>query len=287
MIKHYKRIVYCVFAIAFTSTLAETLSNSAPASSSGAPGEVDCTTSGCHESFALNSGQGTAAISIENGSTSYIPSKTYNIIVETSFPNLNRFGFQLVAIKDEDSSNVGTLSCTEQSRTQIIKGVDKLASRNYMTYTFDGSTALSKGNNKWQFNWTAPAADEGKITFYLATIAADDNGSDLGDYCYTKSSTLNSSPLGIKSESNNDFKLDIYPNPAKDKITISYYIEKANNIVVELYDIHGNRIQQYYSKAASGTQSTELFMKDYDSGIYFIKVNTGNKSVIKKVIILN
>ena len=287
MIKHYKRIVYCIFAIAFTSALAETLSNSAPASSSGAPGEVDCTTSGCHESFALNIGQGTAAISIENGATSYIPSKTYNIIVETSFPNLNRFGFQLVAIKDKDSSNVGTLSCTEQSRTQIIKGADKLASRNYMTYTFDGSTALSKGNNKWQFNWTAPAADEGKITFYLATIAADDNGSDLGDYCYTKSSTLNSSPLGITSESNNDFKLDIYPNPAKDKITISYYIEKANNIVVELYDIHGNRIQQYSSKSSSGKQSTELFMKDYDSGIYFIKLNTGNKSVIKKVIILN
>ncbi len=288
MIKNYKRIIYCLFAIAFTSALADTLSNSAPASSSGAPGEADCTTSGCHESFALNSGQGAATIIIENGATSYIPSKTYTIVAETTFPNLNRFGFQLVAIKDKDSSNVGTLNCTEQSRTQIIKGDNKLASRNYMTYTFDGSTALSKGSNKWQFNWTAPSSDEGKITFYLATIAADDNGSDLGDYCYTKSLSLNSSPLALNNEIENNFKLDVYPNPTKGKIAISYEIEKPSTVQIELYDLQGNKLQQLSSKATYGRQSTELdFMKEYEAGIYFIKLNTGNKSAFKKIIIFN
>ncbi len=84
MIKNYKKIAYCFFAIAFTSAMAKTLSNSAPASSSGAPGEVDCTNSSCHESYALNSGQGDATLSIENGVSSYIPSKTYTITAETS-----------------------------------------------------------------------------------------------------------------------------------------------------------------------------------------------------------
>ncbi|MDZ4757426.1 MAG: choice-of-anchor V domain-containing protein [Bacteroidota bacterium] len=287
MIKYYTRIIYCFFAIAFTSAMADSLSNSAPASTTGAPGEKDCTTSGCHESFALNSGQGSNTLSVLNGASNYIPSNTYTLTAEVAHPNLNRFGFQVVAIKDKDSSNVGTFTCTEQSRTQLISGAGGFANRNYITYTYDGTNAVSQGKGKWQFNWTAPVTNEGNITFYLATVAANDDGNDLGDYCYTKSLTLQSATTSIK-QSENNIMFNVFPNPANDKIAISYYLDKPSSINIELYDIKGNKLQQQtLVKGFTGNNLVEMNLHEHEAGIYFIKLEMDNKSMFEKIILFN
>ena len=44
---------------------------------------------------------------------------------------------------------------------------------------------MSTGSKAFSFSWTSPATASGNITFYAAGIAANNNGSESGDYVYT------------------------------------------------------------------------------------------------------
>ena len=79
--------------------------------------------------------------------------------------------------------------------------------------------------------------------------------------------------------STNDFanlKVNLYPNPAKKSITISGLNEAAT---IEIYSSIGAKVLD-----AKFTGETKLNV-DFPSGIYFAKINSENKTVIKKILI--
>jgi len=168
------------FMVAFSP---ERSSSGAPGSHTGAPGEQTCATSGCHDDNQLNSG--TAHLTIDaGGATQYVAGQTYSIKVSISDANVNRFGFQLVAL-DNTNANAGTFQITDPARTQFIKNDHAFTNRDYITYTFNGTDAVSTGKSEWIVNWTAPATTVGSITFYAGGVSANDDMSDKGDYSYT------------------------------------------------------------------------------------------------------
>jgi hypothetical protein len=59
-----------------------------------------------------------------------------------------------------------------------------------VTYTFNGTDAISKGIGEWIVNWTAPADLKTPVTFYVAGVSANDDMSDKGDKVYTKQLTI-------------------------------------------------------------------------------------------------
>lgn len=175
-----------VFLAAFTI---ERSSSGAPSSHTGAPGEQTCATSGCHDDNVANTG--TASIKIDLGTaTNYVAGKKYTIKVSVSDNNVNRFGFQLVALNNQ-SMNVGTFVITDQARTQIMKNDHNFKDRDYVTYTFNGTDATSSGMSEWMVDWIAPSSSSGPVTFYAAGVSANDDMSDKGDYTYTTSKVLN------------------------------------------------------------------------------------------------
>jgi hypothetical protein len=79
--------------------------------------------------------------------------------------------------------------------------------------------------------------------------------------------------------SSNDFanlKVNLYPNPAKKSITISGLNEVAT---IEIYNSIGTKVLE-----TKFTGETKLNV-DFPSGIYFAKINSENKTVIKKILI--
>jgi len=266
---------------------ADIASNSAPPSSSGAPGEVNCTTSGCHDDNALNSGGGTSSLSMGNNITQYVPGTTYTLTVNINQGSLGRFGFQLMAMKDADSSNAGLLKVTDASRTQIISGLGNKTNRKYMTYTYAGTNAVSQGNGQWTFEWEAPSSDIGPVTLYLATIAANNDGTDLGDYCYLKSLNLTAAPVGIKQEASSDKGLKIYPNPVKDNIGIEYSLETAGVVTFELCDLKGTSVQVWNTEMkAVGDHKQNLSLSSrYPQGIYLLKLSLNGTTTVKNLYI--
>jgi hypothetical protein len=146
-----------------------------------APGETNCTQ--CHTGTA-NSGAGT--ITISGIPANYKPGQQIPVTVTVSQMAAVIFGFQLTAI-DNQGSQAGTFSLPTQTppQMQIVPGIVGGNQRRYVQHTSDGVTPTQFDTKSWTFNWTAPAARIGRISFYAAGNAANSDGSPAGDSIYT------------------------------------------------------------------------------------------------------
>ncbi len=157
------------------------------AAHSGAPGEVNC--SGCHAG-SINSGPGTVNYSIGTNSGLYMPGYVYSMIVAIFQENLNQFGFQTVALRESNDSNVGKFTLIDEETTRIIEDEHHGTDRIYVGHTVCGADAELIGSNQWEFEWQAPDEDVGNIEIYLSTLAANHNHSTSGDDTYFQIITL-------------------------------------------------------------------------------------------------
>jgi len=156
-----------------------TSSGGAPLGFSSAPGESNCST--CHGGIAVNSGPATRILTFNGATaTSYVPGQTYNLSLTVSRATRSKYGFQL-KVEDSQGGDAGTLISTT-NRTWVQQG--------YMNHSASGNTSTTSGTITWNFQWTAPAAGTGPVTFYFASNAANNNGGTSGDEIYTDAVTL-------------------------------------------------------------------------------------------------
>lgn len=73
-------------------------------------------------------------------------------------------------------------------------------------------------------------------------------------------------------------KIKVYPNPAKDKVTIE--TNNVNLTSVEVYDLLGKKVFEQ-NKLSNNT----IDISDLSNGIYMLKLNSENKSITKKLIV--
>lgn len=152
---------------------------------SGAPGELTCAVSGCHEGQP-NTGIGQLLILAPSV---YEPAKTYEITVKhmTTEQSRRRWGFQLTAL-DQTNNKAGELQ-NSGSLTQVIPGGPG-GNRQYIEHSFLGTFQGQAFQASWTFNWTAPSTDVGPVIFYAAGNEANNDGNNTGDQIYTTNATV-------------------------------------------------------------------------------------------------
>ncbi len=78
--------------------------------------------------------------------------------------------------------------------------------------------------------------------------------------------------------------MTVYPNPFNKNATIEYYLNTSHNVSVEVFNLVGEKIQQY---AAAENQSagkhTYIFSRD-TPGVYFVKLTVDGESRILKLV---
>ena len=87
---------------------------------------------------------------------------------------------------------------------------------------------------------------------------------------------------GLADAESSAIKAMIYPNPAKDKATLSLTGLTANAKII-VSDLQGRIIQTEDLQA--GTETYELNTSNYASGVYYIRILCGNNSNTQKLII--
>jgi uncharacterized protein (TIGR03437 family) len=162
------------------------------------PAELTCNSTGCHSGNPLNDAQGT--FQILDVPASYTPNQVYTIRVSLSRTGNSRFGFQLVAL-DQDGNNAGTLATDDNSTQLIAADPGAYAGRNYIEHTSTGTNQTSAGQRIWTIRWTAPATRGGKITFYAAGNAANNNSGASGDFIYTTSAVMRPEAVTVNGAS--------------------------------------------------------------------------------------
>ncbi len=246
------------------------LSNSSggPAQTTGAPGEATCGRSGCH-AVAENTGDASIAINFEEASLEYAPGETYAMTIAlTNAMNASKNGFQLVAL-DSLNNNAGSWELVEESTTQI-RGGSSLADRSYLTHTTAGT-----GQTSWMVNWKAPEESIGSVAFYLSVNDSNANGGRTGDDIYITNLSINAASSTSTSVVDRLAKnITIYPNPAVDFINIqSDGIEILNTTV---YDVTGKIVHV-------SSIPTSVNLNGLIKGIYFLKINTIEGLLVKKL----
>ena len=100
--------------------------------------------------------------------------------------------------------------------------------------------------------------------------------------CTVKEYSLNSqSTNGIYLTPNKDIHVNIFPNPAINKLTIQWPLSQYTILFV--YNAYG---QEVYTETIQNKNSTEIDVSELAEGVYFVKVETNTGVLAKKKIIL-
>lgn len=183
-----------------------------PGGRTGSPGDSGNNCTACHSGTPQ---QATDWISTNIPPEGYTPGQTYTITASGDHFGVAKFGFETTA---EDASGVkqGTIIITDATQTKLVNA------NKAITHTIDGTTPF--GDTKtWNFDWTAPQAGTGDITFYGAFNAANGNGSTSGDVIYLTSTTVTENAgVGLAESFATEIGLRAFPNPARDYVMLSW-----------------------------------------------------------------
>jgi hypothetical protein len=152
----------------------------APAGYTACPNEYSgrtCTS--CHSDF--NAASVSGWISSNVPAAGYTAGATYTITATATGAGFPVFGFEIAPL-GAAGVLLGTPLITNTTET-------KLVSSKYVTHTSSGISG--SGSKTWTFNWTAPAAGTGPVTFYGSFLLGDGDGGEGGDYVKTGTLTIN------------------------------------------------------------------------------------------------
>lgn len=152
------------------------LTGGPPDEKTGAPKESTCASTGCHTGNVLNTSGGSLMLTIPEV---YEPGEVYTIVVNLSRAGQSKWGFQMTAL-DANGASAGTFTADDAANTQVSEA----NSKQYIKHTAKGTEGANDAHS-WEFEWTAPDADIGPITFYAAGNASNGNFNPVDDYIYT------------------------------------------------------------------------------------------------------
>jgi hypothetical protein len=291
LVKISSLIVMIALCVAFIGHDNVHKSAGAPVYVTNAPGEQTCSspegTNPCHGGgIPDNSGAGTPSI-LFSGGTIYVPGQTYTVTAKITHPVSNRFGFEIVSLKDSNNAFVGTLALIDPNKTQTVQPtIGSFLDRIYVTHQLIGTYPTTSHVGLWTYKWTAPPYNVGNISFYACYNAANNNNTnDAGDETYWAKITLTPSAIGIEQVNKNSFNISVYPNPAKDFVNIEYEFNTPANVKADLINIEGKIVQQLIQQHQMQGEYKErvLLNESLSQGIYFVKNTIDGKEFLKKI----
>lgn len=220
--------------------------------------------------------------------TAYIDNNAYNAngqedTLETLFIDLTSatsasFSFDLA--KAQYSS-----SFSDKFRVDISKDCGATFTQIYFKEGLDLSTVTGYQTSSWSpttaSHWRTETIDLSdylgeSVQFRLVNI----NG--YGNSTFVDNINVSGS-LGVNNE---DFSnVTMYPNPASSEVFINLNSSVQSNVSIELYNSLGQRLQYISENEMAGKTQGVLNVTEYATGIYFVKIKSGDATAIKKLIV--
>jgi hypothetical protein len=142
----------------------------ATAMRTGSPGDGGATCKNCHAGPTPTTQAGLITSTIP--AAGYTAGQTYTITATVARSGHTKFGFE-VSPQNTAGTQLGTLIVTNTTEMQLV------GSGKYITHKTAGVTGSN--SRSWVFNWTAPAAGTGNVTFYGAFNITNAMNNSTGD----------------------------------------------------------------------------------------------------------
>lgn len=260
--------VSSIFIVEFSSS-AGANATGAPSGNTGSPGDgANCTS--CHAGGSATTQGGLITSTVP--SAGYVPGQTYTITGTITASGKTKFGFQ-VSPQNVAGVQKGTMTVTNSTNTQLV------GSGKYITHKFAG-TSFPSGTATWSFDWTAPAAGTGDVTFYGSFNATNNNSSSAGDVITLSSLVVSEDPsTSIAVQQDPSKTISVYPNPFVENIFIKNSANETAAMDVSIIDISGKVV-----KSISQVQGGEaISLQELASGTYTVRIETPEGTLIKRI----
>ena len=246
----------CLCGVILQADLTEILSFGAPPSSTGAPGEITCAESGCHDDGPIPMKHDAHLMNIQTPSGAFIPGDTALITINVKDADIHRFGFQMTAI-DENGQSLGEFLITDPNHTQIMQNHVDLRDRQYVTYTKAGTQAQKVGEHEWSFKWIIPNTNARFAHFFLATVSANNDNRDKGDRVF-----LRDTVIPIKSMTSVHEETKVLFERKGDILTVN---QDGNPFSIAMYSMLGYLYTEYQGNTVS------IDLNSIPKGLYILK----------------
>ena len=236
-------------------------SSGGKAGATGSPNEGTCVQ--CHNSFELNSGDGSVALAnadLEANNWEYMGGQTYDMELTIAHDGATLFGFGLEAL-NAAGENAGTLIISNSDETQLVNSGDRT------NVTHKNGAGVANDTKTFVFQWTAPD-DIDEVTFYYSGNAANGNGQNSGDYIYNSSQMLTRNTTGIANKPMTA-KVRTFPNPVTDRVSFEIP-EHIQDFYISVFNSVGQLVDTKLEKSFT--------VSSYEKGTYYVIVSDNQRN---------
>jgi hypothetical protein len=245
----------------------------------GAPDEASCTS--CHNATE-NEGPGATFLHINGGNIFYEPGKVYPIVLEVKDKGILKFGFQIVALFDNDNSNAGTLIQTDFDNTLSYES----DSRRYVTHSNLGTMSSDTGNMQWNFDWKAPEVSTGPVTFYYCVNSSNKSNTAEGDRIYRQTYAIQPIDTPVAEVLLNREGIDFFYE--RQTLLVNYNFTKTTEVSLELYHINGVFSEKLCEESIGpGSTKRNYQLSSHPDHLYLMKYTLNGHSHFRKIIMNN
>lgn len=233
-----------------------------------------CAQAGCHDDDSPVSISPDADLTTDVPGTGYIPGQTYTVTAQISKNGHSKFGFEVTA--EANNNKVGSFTSTS-TETQLTNNGDAV------THTSSGTSG--SGGNTWTFEWDAPSAGTGAVMFDGAFNVTNNDATSNGDTIHTDTTLVfeDTSATAIPGQDMMDqASLQLYPNPATDRVSIEASERDLENARFILRDLNGRIVKEFPGKESSRVQ---LDLEGIPSGAYLLEVNGKEGRSVERLMI--
>lgn len=235
------------------------------------------TCSSCH-----GGGTGTTTINISltekaTGSAAngtYKPGIVYTVTLSGNNPNLPFFGFQLSA------ATTANLQAGSFSNLGADKHISNLGNLQIVEHSMN--IAKVNGNYLATFDWTAPAAGKGTVTFYGIINGVNDNNLSDGDKVSAPSAVSFTEQPGQTSIDDMEqyHTLKLYPNPALDVLQLRSESMGDGKYEIRISDINGRTVF-YSNERLNLSTGWKVSLTSFKPGMYFLRIEGNGQKIIR------
>jgi photosystem II stability/assembly factor-like uncharacterized protein len=174
------------------------------------------------------------------------------------------------------------------NQTKIRVSLSNLAA-DYDLYLYDKNNVLrgqsvstGTGNEVIIFN-----VNTSKTT-YTIKVVSKSGAFDVYE-CYTLIAETSSSnwqaPAGSEVPVNAG-ELVIYPLPAKNMVTLSYYVETDKPGLIQLHDMSGRLLYKEDVQIMRGQNIYDVEVSRFAAGVYLLHFTAGDKKIVRRIVVL-
>jgi hypothetical protein len=110
--------------------------------------------------------------------------------------------------------------------------------------------------------------------------------SDYGNNLYIDNINFSSNSVTSITESEIVNSINLYPNPASDNAFVEFDLAESTTVSITIMNAVGQKVmEQDLGKINSGIQKNNINTSNLENGMYFVTINVGDKTIIKKLTI--